>query len=79
MDIWAIASVTDAETAGSAPVQVDSWNFDETGWPLDEEGRQVEGHFDEQSLNFVKGGKGKGKGKGPCYNCGNGGHKARDC
>jgi hypothetical protein len=34
----------------------------------------------EMMLNVIgKGGKGKGKGKGVCFNCGKGGHIARNC
>ena len=69
MDVSCIASVTDTaqnQSAGEPPA-VD-WAMDETGWPIDEEGNQIEGYIDGQ-LDFVKGG-GKGKGKGECWNRG---------
>ena len=68
MVISPIASVTDTslnQPAGESPAV--EWGTDEKGWPIDEEGNQIEGYIDGQ-LNFVKGG-GKGKGKGECWNC----------
>ena len=60
MDVSSIASVTDTASsplAGDPPAA--DWATGETGWPVDEEGNQIEGWIDGQ-LNFVKG-KGKGK------------------
>ena len=45
-------------------------------WPIDEEGWQIDGYFDPQTLNFVKG---EGKGKSDCFNGGGKGHYARGC
>ena len=63
-DRTCIEVVVDSSSAGEPPA-VD-WAMDETGWPIDEEGNQIEGYIDGQ-LNFAKGG-GKGNGKGECWN-----------
>ena len=76
MGVSSIASVTDMTqnpSAGEPPAA--DWAIDETGWPIDEEGNQIDGYIDGQ-LNFVKG---KGKGKGECWNRGETGHRAAEC
>ena len=65
MDVSSIASVTDAGVTQPGEAPSSEWTIDETGWPIDEEGNQIEGCIDGQ-LNFVEGGKGKGE----CWNCG---------
>ena len=79
MDIGMISSCTDA--GGDQQPDAQSSNhewFDDSGWPTDEEGWPIDGHFDGQ-LNFVKG-NGKGKAfTGACFNCGKNGHRAAQC
>lgn len=78
MDVSSITSVEDAahnQSAGESPAG--GWAMDETGWPIDEEGNQIDGYIDGH-LDFVKGG-GKGKEKGECWNCRETGHRAAGC